>query len=151
MATASSSVWICTRSLADAGLERLRSVQRDDPSLVDDRDAVAVLGLVHVVRGHEDRDVLTRSQLANVAPDRGARLRVEPDRRLVRNSTRGECIRPRAISSRRFMPPEKVLTLLERRSHNPTMSSTWRRRESMVLRGMPYSSACNRRLRSAVR
>ena len=29
-----------------------------------------------------------------------------------RNSTRGECSRPRAISSRRRMPPEKVATLL---------------------------------------
>ena len=44
--------------LADVGLELLRRVEDDDLTVVDDRDAVAVLGLLHVVRGEEDRDVL---------------------------------------------------------------------------------------------
>ncbi len=41
-----------------------------------------------------------------------------------RNSTRGECSSPRAISRRRFIPPEKWLTRLSRRSHRPTISIT---------------------------
>ena len=45
--------------LADAGLQPLRGVDRHDLAVVDDRDAGAVLRLVHVVRGEEDRDVLT--------------------------------------------------------------------------------------------
>ena len=91
--------------------------------LVHDRDPVAVLGLVHVVRREEDRDVLARLELADVAPDRAARLRVEADRRLVeeqharrvqqaagdlqaalhaaaRTSARGSCAAPRARPSR---------------------------------------------------
>ena len=65
------------------GLERLGRVEHDDRALVDDGDAVAVLGLVHVVGGHEDRDVLALLELADVAPDRAARLRVEADGGLV--------------------------------------------------------------------
>src|SRR3954447_4350114 len=68
-----------------------------------------------------------------------------------RKSTRGECRKPRAISRRRFMPPENVITRLPRRSHRPTMSSTWRIRGATTSRGTPYSSACRRRFCSAVR
>src|SRR3954447_26225888 len=68
---------------ADLGLERLRRVERDDLAVVHDRDPIAELGLVHVVRGHEDRDLLALLQLADVAPDRRSGLGVEPDRRLV--------------------------------------------------------------------
>ena len=69
--------------LADAGLERLGRVERDDLAVVHDRDPVAPLGLVHVVGGHEDRDLLALLELADVVPDRAARLRIEADRRLV--------------------------------------------------------------------
>src|ERR671923_178585 len=41
-----------------------------------------------------------------------------------RNSTRGECSSPRAISRRRRMPPEKVWTRSPRRSQRSTMVST---------------------------
>src|ERR687888_44540 len=68
---------------ADAGLERCRRVERDDLALVHDRDAIAELGLVHVMSGHEDRDLLGLLELADVAPDRAARLRIEADRGLV--------------------------------------------------------------------
>ena len=50
--------------LADARLQRLGRVEHDDRALVHDRDAVAVLGLVHVVGGEEDRDVLVALELA---------------------------------------------------------------------------------------
>src|SRR5581483_6795155 len=69
--------------LADRGLQRLRRVDGDDVPVVDDRDAVAVLRLVHVMRGEEDRDVLALLQLVDVGPDGYPRLRIEPDRRLV--------------------------------------------------------------------
>ena len=41
-----------------------------------------------------------------------------------RNRTRGECMRPRAISSRRRMPPENVPTTESLRSHSPTIVIT---------------------------
>ena len=68
-----------------------------------------------------------------------------------RNSTRGECSSPRPISRRRFIPPEKVRTMLARRSHSPTISMTWRSRSATTGRATPYSSAWNRRFSSAVR
>jgi hypothetical protein len=68
---------------ADLRLERLGRVESDDLALVHDRDPVAELGLVHVVRGHEDRDLLALLQLGDVAPDRAARLRVQADGGLV--------------------------------------------------------------------
>src|SRR4051794_15713352 len=42
---------------SDAGLQRLRRVLHHDLAVVHDRDPLAVLGLVHVVRGHEDGDL----------------------------------------------------------------------------------------------
>src|SRR4029453_2866575 len=69
--------------LADAGLEGGRGVQGDDVALVDDGDAVAVLGLVHVVGGDEHGDLLAAVQLLQVVPDGGAGLGVQPDGRLV--------------------------------------------------------------------
>ena len=68
-----------------------------------------------------------------------------------RNSTCGACSSPRAISSRRCMPPEYVLTRLSRRSHSPTMSSTWCIRGSTAAAGTAYSSAWKRRFCAPVR
>ena len=67
----------------DARLERLGRVEHDDLAAVHDRDAVAELRLVHVVRGHEDRRALGLLQCTDVAPDRAAGLGVEADGRLV--------------------------------------------------------------------
>src|SRR5215217_9359706 len=69
--------------LADAGLEGGRGVEGDDAALVDDGDAVAVLGLVHVVGGDEHGDLLAAVQLLQVVPDGGAGLGVQADGRLV--------------------------------------------------------------------
>jgi len=68
-----------------------------------------------------------------------------------RNSTRGEWRSPRAISRRRFMPPEKVPTRLARRSQRPTISITCWMRGPVTARGIPYSSAWKRRFCSAER
>src|SRR5215218_2535567 len=55
---------------ADAGLERLGGVLDGDLPVVHDRDPVAVLGLVHVVRGDEDGDLGALPQVVQVVPDR---------------------------------------------------------------------------------
>ncbi len=68
-----------------------------------------------------------------------------------RNSTFGWCRRPRAISSRRFMPPENVMTSDVRRSVRSTMLRTWSARALKMSRGMSYSIAWNWRFSSAVR
>src|SRR5215218_3747689 len=68
---------------ADAGLERLRGVLDGDLPVVHDRDPVAVLGLVHVVRGDEDGDLGALPQVVQVVPDGGPGLRVQADRGLV--------------------------------------------------------------------
>ena len=68
---------------ADAGLQRLRGVLDDDLAVVHDRDPVAVLGLVHVVRGHEDGDLGALPEVVQVVPDRRPGLRVQADRGLV--------------------------------------------------------------------
>jgi hypothetical protein len=69
--------------LAHAGLQRLGRVDRHDLAVIDDRDAVAVLGLVHVVGGQEDRNILAALQVVDVVPDRRPGLRVQANRRLV--------------------------------------------------------------------
>src|SRR5580658_1120356 len=69
--------------LADGGLQRLRRVDRDDLPVVDDGDAVAVLRLVHIVGGEEDRDVLALLQPVDVLPDGRSRLRVQAHGRLI--------------------------------------------------------------------
>ena len=67
----------------DRLFQRRGRVEGDDLAAVHDRDPPAELGLVHVMGGHEDRDLLLLLELADVAPDRAPRLRVEADRRLV--------------------------------------------------------------------
>ena len=74
---------------ADQLLQLVRRSRDDDLAVVDDRDPVAVLRLVHVVRRHEDRDVFLATKLADVAPDVLARLRIEADRRFVQEENPG--------------------------------------------------------------
>ena len=75
--------------LADAGLEVLRRVDRHDLPVVDDGDAVAVLRLVHVVRGEENGDVLALLEVVDVLPDGRPGLRVESHGRLVEEQHAG--------------------------------------------------------------
>ena len=125
-AASSSAVPSTTRSAPTRGLQRLRRVEDDDLAAVHDRDAVAELRLVHVVRGHEDRRPLGLLQRADVAPDRAARLRVQADRRLVEeqharrvHAARGRS--PGAASCRR----RTSCTGWSRRSARSTISSIW--------------------------
>ena len=69
--------------LAHGSLEVGGRIERDDLALIDNGDAIAVLGFVHIVRGDEDGDLLALMEFADVLPDRGAGLRIEADRGLV--------------------------------------------------------------------
>jgi hypothetical protein len=67
-----------TLCLSSAGVS-----EREDPAVVHDRDAVAELvGLLHVVRGQQDR-LARRVELAEDLPQREPALRVEAGGRLV--------------------------------------------------------------------
>ena len=68
---------------ADEPFEDGRRVEGLDFAVVDDGDAIAVLGLFHVVGGHENGDADLVAQPADVAPHGVARLRVEAGRRFV--------------------------------------------------------------------
>ena len=81
--------------LADPLLERGRRVQRDDLAVVDDGDAIAVLRLVHVVRGQEQR----RAVLLAAAPRSTSQVRARvcgssPVVGSSRNRISGRWIRP---------------------------------------------------------
>ena len=65
-------------------LELVGRARRDDRAVVDDQDPVAErVGLVEVVRGEEDRRPASSRSAADVLPQVGPRLRVEPGGRLV--------------------------------------------------------------------
>ena len=71
------------------GDEIVRAPASDDPTLVHDRDLVGEpLGLLDVVRGHEDGHAL-RAQLVDECPQLRAHLRVEPDGRFVEEQELG--------------------------------------------------------------
>src|SRR6266550_974146 len=74
---------------ANTALELGGRSQGDDPTLVDDRDPITELRLVHVVRGHEERYALAAPQLVQVVPDVLPRLRVESEGRLVEEQDLG--------------------------------------------------------------
>src|SRR5205823_5843326 len=57
-----------------------------------------------------------------------------------RNSTLGVCSSPRAISRRRFMPPENVFTRSSRRSHSSNIRSNASHRSRRTWRGTWYST-----------
>ena len=56
------------------------------------------------------------AQQVDQRPQLLADLRVQADGRLVEQDSRGWCTSPRAISSRRRMPPESLSTFVSRRS-----------------------------------
>ena len=79
----------------------------EDPSLVHDHEPVAELRrFLHVVRREQQRHAAPLEG-AQPLPHEVARLRVEAGRRLVQDAgSRARSAVPRAISSRRFIPPE---------------------------------------------
>src|SRR6266849_7506820 len=58
-------------------LQLIWRAEGNDLAAIDDRDAIAKFGFVHVVRGHEDGDAIVGAQLIQMSPDVLARLRVK--------------------------------------------------------------------------
>src|SRR5262245_10383832 len=74
----------------DLGLQRGRRSERGEPPPVEDGHPVALLlGLLHVVRRHEQRGAEPGPYVADVTPDGGAGHRIETHRRLVHEQDRG--------------------------------------------------------------
>ena len=68
----------------DPLLELGRRSFGDDRAVVDDQDAVGErVGLIHVVRGEEHRRSQLVAELADMGPEVGPALRIEPGRGLV--------------------------------------------------------------------
>ena len=63
--------------------QRARCALGDDAPVVDEDDLVSGIGLLHVVRGEEDRDAELAAQFPQGAPHEVARLGIEPRRRLI--------------------------------------------------------------------
>ena len=96
----------------DRRLQLERRIERDQLAVIDDGDAVAELvGLVHVVGGDQDGQVALALEARRASPRR-RRARPGRGRWSARRGRRscGSCTRPRAISRRRRMPPENILT-----------------------------------------
>ena len=84
-----SAVTVTIVSMPTDCLSAAGRVEREQPAVVDDREPVAELvGLLHVVRGEEDR-LAVAVQLAEDVPERDAALRVEAGGRLVEEQDRG--------------------------------------------------------------
>ena len=145
---------------ADGLLELGRRAEREQLAPVDDREPVAELvGLLHVVRGEQDR--LTRGvQLAEDVPERDAALRIEPGGRLVEEEDRrpvhdrpghheplrhaaGEC------QHRSLGPLRRAGTARAAGSPRPWSSSRSCRRSDRGSRGSPTRSASGRACWSA--
>src|ERR1700693_4224887 len=67
----------------DGVLQSVWRVEGDDAAVIDDRDPPTILGLVHVVGGHEDRQVLAPAKIMKVGPDVLPCLWIKPQRRFV--------------------------------------------------------------------
>ena len=97
--------WPCARFSASG-----RAVG-EDPAAVDDADPVAALDLLDVVRGDERRSAAAPRAGGGDSPRsaRGSARRARPSARRAAGS-RESWISARAISSRRFIPDERVRT-----------------------------------------
>ena len=88
--------------LAESGEQRLWPVERNELSVMHDRHAVGqALGLVEVVRGHEDRHGVARSQLGDHVEQLMPDARVKTDGRLIEE----QHLRPGNERARDFQPP----------------------------------------------
>jgi hypothetical protein len=97
-----------------AALEFARTAERRELTRIDERDAIAVLGFVHVVGGDDDANPVAGERIDEVpeAPPRGGvhpggRLVEEQDRRLVQHrATKRQALLPaaRKVSDHRVRP-----------------------------------------------
>ena len=67
--------------------QRVGTIEREQPSLVQQRDAGAALRLVEIRRRHHDRDAL-RQKLRQQLPELAPRHRIDAGRRLVEHDQR---------------------------------------------------------------
>ena len=90
-------------------------VDREDLAVVDDADPVAALDLLDVVRGDQHGQLAARRAGGEIVPDpRRAICASSPTVGSSRNRIAESWISARAISSRRFMPEDRVRTSLSR-------------------------------------
>ena len=109
---------------AERPLEPGRRVEGQDPAVVHDRHPVAELvGLLHVVRGEEDR--LAAAWSSPRISHRAMRLwGSRPAVGSSRNRMRGRCMIARATISRWAMPPDSAMTSALARSARRNCSSS---------------------------
>ena len=70
-----------------AAFELAGTAERRQPAAVDQGDAIAIFGFVHVMRGDDDADALARERVDEV-PEAAARLRIDARSRLVEEQDR---------------------------------------------------------------
>ena len=132
------------RDAGHGGLEAHRRIERDQLAVIDDRDPVAELvRLIHVVRREQHGEFALGLDRVEHLPDArardgiesGGRLVEEEDPRLVHEG-------PRAISTRRRMPPESCFTGLSAHAVSSTAASSSSMSLCAFARcGTPYSFA----------
>ena len=119
------------------GAQRGRAVERDDAAAVHEREAVAVLGLLHVVRAHEHRGAAARPARRSGPRSRGARSGPRP-RWARRGRAPAARAAPRVPSARRcFQPSESSGSGGRGGPVRPAISSTQSRRSARRARGTP--------------
>src|SRR5947199_10685546 len=122
-------------------LELRRRAGGDNAPMVDHRDAIRhAIRLVHIVGGEEHRHALAAPEAAHVGPHLIGLCGSRPSVGSSRNNTFGVCSSPRAISRRRFMPPENVFTRSSRRSHSSNIRNRISHRSRRARRATWYST-----------
>ncbi len=142
-----------------AALELRRAAERDETAAVDQRDAIAVLGFVHVVRGDDDGDAALRERIDQVPepPARGrvdarGRLVEEQDRRLVQHrAAERQALLPAAgkIVDDRVFPALQVPPCRRRRRAAPSAARPSRRKRRRRSSGSPSPTGRRRARTSA--
>ena len=108
--------------------------ERGQPAGLDDRDAVTVLRLVEVVRGHEDRE--PARQIVDQPPELPARQRVDTAGRLVEEDDR-RLVEDRAAEREPLPPAAESAPVKCSRPRRPAMSRTNARRAASRPRSSP--------------
>ena len=105
--------WTMTLGAPSEAISAFGRVERDDLAVIDDRDAVAQhLGLVHVVRGEQDRAAAAAEALRGRPRAAGATADRGPCVGSSRNSRSGSPTSAQATDSRCFCPPDSLPTQL---------------------------------------
>ena len=130
---------------AERRLQFRRRTERDHPAAVHQRDAMAVLGFVHVVRGDED-GVAGLGKLVNQLPETAARDRIDAAGGLVQKQNR-RLVQNRAAQRQALFPAarEQRASSILRLSSRPAIL------QNVIARARPVSPAGRRRRRRRTR